>query len=327
AVVEELRQNALGRPGRGGAKGRDAPADGKEVAALPMAAAAPGGPGGGQGAALRAPGLFDEAGKDTGLAKKGGGARRPRGGATPEPTVRKNFADTAYWASSITTDKDGTAEVRFKMPENLTGWKVRVWGMGHGTKVGQGEAEVTTKKDLLVRLQAPRFFTQKDEVVLSANVHNYLKTAKSVQVTLQSEGGVLQLVDKATQTARVGPGGDKRVDWKVKVLAEGQAIVRVKAVTDEEADAMEMRFPAYVHGMLKMDSFTGVLRPDKTVSKVTMTVPAERRVKESRLEVRFSPTLAGAMVDALPYMVDYPYGCTEQTLNRFLPTVITQNTL
>ncbi len=51
------------------------------------------------------------------------------------------------------------------------------------------------------------------------------------------------------------------------------------------------------------------------------------RPKQSRLEVRYSPTLAGAMVDALPYLVDYPYGCTEQTLNRFLPTVITQKVL
>ena len=56
-------------------------------------------------------------------------------------------------------------------------------------------------------------------------------------------------------------------------------------------------------------------------------MPDERRINESRLEVRYSPTLAGAMVDALPYLVDYPYGCTEQTLNRFLPTVITQHVL
>ena len=56
-------------------------------------------------------------------------------------------------------------------------------------------------------------------------------------------------------------------------------------------------------------------------------VPAERRPEQSRLEVRYSPTLAGALVDALPYLVDYPYGCTEQTLNRFLPTVITQKVL
>ena len=43
--------------------------------------------------------------------------------------------------------------------------------------------------------------------------------------------------------------------------------------------------------------------------------------------MRYSPTLAGALVDALPYLADYPYGCTEQTLNRFLPTVITQKVL
>ena len=58
------------------------------------------------------------------------------------------------------------------MPENLTTWKINAWAMGPGTKVGQGEAEIVTTKDLLVRLQAPRFFVQKDEVVLSANVHN-----------------------------------------------------------------------------------------------------------------------------------------------------------
>lgn len=57
------------------------------------------------------------------------------------------------------------------------------------------------------------------------------------------------------------------------------------------------------------------------------TVPENRKPQQSRLEIRYSPSLAGAMVDALPYLVDYPYGCTEQTLNRFLPTVITQKVL
>src|SRR5262249_38105003 len=60
-----------------------------------------------------------------------------------EPTIRKNFADTAYWNASLTTGKDGIAEVSLTMPENLTAWKVKVWAMGHGTKVGQGEAVVT----------------------------------------------------------------------------------------------------------------------------------------------------------------------------------------
>jgi uncharacterized protein YfaS (alpha-2-macroglobulin family) len=200
--------------------------------------------------------------------------------------------------------------------------------MGHGTKVGQGEAEVVTKKDLLVRLQAPRFFVQRDEVVLSANVHNYLKSAKLVTVTLEMEGGTLAFKGSSpVQKMKVPAGGDKRVDWRVQVKNEGEAILRVKAVTDEESDAMEMRFPSYIHGMLKMDSFSGVVRAEQKSSKVDFSIPAERRVDQSRLEIRFTPTLAGAMVDALPYLVEYPYGCTEQTLNRFLPTVVTQRVL
>src|SRR5262249_2859437 len=107
----------------------------------------------------------------------------------------------------------------------------------------------------------------------------------------------------------------------------GEAIVRLTALTDEESDAVEQRFPVYVHGMLKAESFTGALRPEDTIGKITFQVPKERRLGQSRLEVRYSPTLAGTMVDALPYLVDYPYGCTEQTLNRFLPTVITQHVL
>jgi len=257
------------------------------------------------------------------------GAAAGAEGAVVQPTVRKKFADTALWVGALETKKDGTAEVELDMPENLTTWRIKVWGMGHGTKVGEGVTDVVTRKDLIIRLQAPRFFVQKDEVVLSANVHNYLKSKKSVRVALELEGDVLKPQDagKLTQTVEIEPGGEARVDWRVDVLDEGEAVVRMLALTDEESDAMEMTFPCYIHGMLKMDSYSGSIRPQDDSGKFTVTVPAERRPKQSRLEVRYSPTLAGAMVDALPYLVDYPYGCTEQTLNRFLPTVITQKIL
>jgi len=244
-----------------------------------------------------------------------------------EPTVRSQFADTALWRGSLKTDQDGTATVKLDMPENLTTWKIRTWGMGHGTRVGEGSAEVVTRKNLIVRLQAPRFFVQKDEVVLSANVHNYLKQDKRARVVLELDGDALKPQVPLSQTVVVEAGGEARVDWRVQVVAPGQATVRIKALTDEESDAMQMSFPVYVHGMLKTESFSGALRPEETAGRVTLQVPAERRINQTRLEVRYSPTLAGAMVDALPYLIDYPHGCTEQTLNRFLPAVITQNVL
>ena len=243
------------------------------------------------------------------------------------PLIRTNFADTAFWAAALVTAPDGTAQVDFSLPDSLTTWKVKSWTLGPGTKVGQAESEIVTSKDLLVRLQAPRFFVEKDEVVLSANVHNKLKTAKSVQVVLELEGSVLQPLGESSRTVQIDAGSEQRVDYRVKVVHEGQAVIRMKALTDEESDAAQMSFPAYVHGMLKMEAFAGSIRPDEQKAQVVVRVPSERKPDQSRLEVRYSPTLAGALVDALPYLADYPYGCTEQTLNRFLPTVITQKIL
>jgi uncharacterized protein YfaS (alpha-2-macroglobulin family) len=244
-----------------------------------------------------------------------------------QPTVRQEFADTALWVASLETSADGLAEVELAMPENLTTWNIQVWAMGHGTRVGQASAEVVTRKNIIVRMQAPRFFVETDEVVLSANVHNYFPDAKQVKVRLEEDGHLIQLPDDVEQTVEIPAGGERRVDWRVKVLKEGEAALRMLALSDVESDAIQMKMPVYVHGMLKMDSYTGMLRPDEERSSFIVEVPSERRAEETRLEVRYSPTLAGAMVDALPYLVDYPYGCTEQTLNRFLPAVITQKTL
>lgn len=249
--------------------------------------------------------------------------------AVVQPMIRQTFADTAFWTGSLTTDADGRAEVELKMPENLTAWRIRVWGMGHGTRVGEGQTEVVTRKNLIVRLQSPRFFVETDEVVLTANVHNYLKSAKQVQVKLDLEGGTLEALDTHAlqQVVKIDPDGEARVDWRVKVIEEGEAVIRMMALTDEESDAMQMKFPVYVHGMLKMDSYTGVLRKADKSGQFKVVVPEKRRPAQTRLEVRYSPTLAMAMLDAIPYLLDYPYGCTEQTLNRFLPAVMARNTL
>jgi uncharacterized protein YfaS (alpha-2-macroglobulin family) len=269
-----------------------------------------------------------------------GGAIPPSAGV--EPTIRSNFADTALWAPSLVTATNGTATVDVKMPENLTTWKAKVWSFGNGSRVGQGETDVVTRKNLIVRLEAPRFFVQNDEVTLSAIVHNYLKTAKQVTVRMALEGQALESTGpirgpvghSAPQAiVEIPANGEQRIDFPVRAVAEGMATVTMLAITDEESDAMKMSFPVYVHGMLKTESFAGALRPmtsDPTAiltESVKFNVPKERRPEQTRFEVWYSPTLAGAMVDALPYLVDYPYGCTEQTLNKFVPTVITQKIL
>lgn len=249
--------------------------------------------------------------------------------ATVAPKVRTQFADAAYWNAALTPNKRGIVKVSLTMPENLTSWKIRTWALGEGTRVGEGSTEVVTSKNVIVRLQAPRFFVERDEVVLSAVVHNYLESAKDAQVALQLDGETLEPMDGVdlTSVVHIPAGGEARIDWRVKAIAPGDATVTMSARTDEESDAMQMTFPVVVHGAERTESFTGVVRGDDRSALIDFHVPADRQPQQTRFELRYSPTLAGALVDALPYLADYPYGCTEQTLNRFLPTVITQQIL
>ena len=261
--------------------------------------------------------------------RDGGGEEGPPAEPPFQPAqVRSEFADTAVWAPALVTGADGKASVELTWPENLATWKVRAMGMTPRADAGDGTASVVTTKGLLVRLQAPRFFVERDRVVLSANVHSRLTTDKKARVTLTVPSELMELLSPATVEVPLPAGKEARVDWEVAVRREGFAAVKMEALTDEESDAMQMGFPVRVHGMEKTVSKTGMLRPDGPgVAELTLDVPAERRPEASRLEVRFSPSLAGAIIDAVPYLLDYPYGCTEQTMSRFAPAVLVQKSL
>ena len=256
-------------------------------------------------------------------------------------TLRSNFADTALWEPACVSDADGHVTLAATLPEDLTQWTFRAWAVGNGTAVGEATAMLVTRKNVLVRMQSPRFLTETDEVLLSANVHNYLDTDKQAQVSLALDGETLIFLDEPTRTVTVPAGGEVRVDWRVQAVAPGAAHITMQALTDEESDAVRRTLPVYIHGQLRTDSYTGTINarpaddlpadqaPGNQVSEASFTfrIPEQRRINDSLVVVRFSPSLAAAMVDALPYLSGYPYGCTEQTLNRFLPTVITQRTL
>lgn len=267
--------------------------------------------------AIAAPKVAMEARAKAGTAQDGESAG-------PAILVRKDFADLLKWSGEVKTDANGRAEISLEFPDNLTTWKARVWALGEGTRVGEGSAEIITSKQLLVRLEAPRFLVEKDEAVLSAVVHNDYEIAKTVKVSLELEGGVSEVISGETKSVEIPAKGESRIDWRVRATKEGELTVRMKAVADDDGDAMERKLPVVVHGMLRQEAWSRVVEPGQNSAKIVFNVPAERRVDQTKLTVRVSPSVAGAAVDAIPYLADYSYGCTEQTLNRFVPAVIAQ---
>jgi uncharacterized protein YfaS (alpha-2-macroglobulin family) len=120
---------------------------------------------------------------------------------------------------------------------------------------------------------------------------------------------------------------DTRVDWPVRVLRAGSATVTVKAVARDDGDAMQVTLPVLPHGAERQRAWAGLLRGAQKRSELSFTVPEKADPEQTGVELSLSAGPIGAMLDALPTLMGYPYGCTEQSMSRFYPTILAANTL
>lgn len=244
-----------------------------------------------------------------------------------EAKVRKDFRDTAFWSPSIITDENGKGKIKFKFPDSLTTWRVNAKAITKSTQVGDLKSKEVVAKNIIVRLESPRFFIERDEPVVSAIVHNYLKTAKEVKALIEIEG--LDIADKDKEKIiTVKQDSSLRIDFPLKVsnAKNKTAKIKVSALTDVESDSMEMVFPIYPHGVEKFIARSGSVESENSKDEI-LNLPKKSLFSKASLEINISPTIATAIVGALDYLADYPYGCAEQTMSRFIPCVVTAKTL
>jgi uncharacterized protein YfaS (alpha-2-macroglobulin family) len=248
----------------------------------------------------------------------------PPPGQEPAVQVRSDFRSTIVWLPDVKTDANGAATVKVKYPDSLTTWQATARVATVGNQFGIGNASTRTKQPLIVRLQAPRFFVVGDQVTVSGVVNNNTDQTMRVAPSLTTEG--LTVSSQVARSAiEVKPGAEARVDWLVAVTEAREAKLKVEVRGDKYADAMEKTFAVYEHGIEKFVSRSGKMRADSVAVK--LDIPKARRPESTTLTVQIAPSMATTMLDALPYLLDYPYGCTEQTMSRFLPAAITAKTL
>jgi uncharacterized protein YfaS (alpha-2-macroglobulin family) len=259
-------------------------------------------------------------------------APAPPPGQEPAIQVRSDFRSTILWQPDVRTDDNGNATVKVKYPDSLTTWSATARAVTAANQFGIGDTSTRTKQPLIVRLEAPRFFVVGDQVTVSGVINNNTDQSMLVGPSLTAEGltvGGLVVNGKAVkgEQARVEikANSEVRVDWFVSVGYAGDAKLKVEARGDKYADAMERTYTVYEHGIEKFLSRSGKMRGDSVTVK--LDIPKERRPESTTLSVQVAPSMATTMLDALPYLIDYPYGCTEQTMSRFLPAAITAKTL
>ena len=181
------------------------------------------------------------------------------------PHIRKDFPDTAAWMPDVHTDASGHARVTLTFPDSLTSWRATVRAITADSRAGSLTNRVIVRKNIIVRMGQPRFLRKGDTVAIPVIVHNYLATAKSVQLSLDATG--LDPVSGGPQTILVNPKGEATAIWKLHASAVGTARLLAKAITDEESDALELSLPVKPSGVQKTLNASGTIAgtSDRTI--------------------------------------------------------------
>jgi uncharacterized protein YfaS (alpha-2-macroglobulin family) len=242
-----------------------------------------------------------------------------------QPTIRKNFKDTAFWQPDVVTGADGKATVKVILPDNLTTWRATARGVTADTKVGATKYKVVARKDVIMRLETPRFVTQGDTVTLSGIVHNYLNADKSTQISLEVNGAQLQ--NSAKQTVTIGKQGEHRIDWQISAPNVGEIKLLAKALTDTESDAVELPLTVVPRGLHQVKNESAAFSDENAEKTFSLNLPQNADARARSFKIEVAPSVAGTLFGALDYLTAYPYGCTEQTMSSFLPNVIVSQAL
>ena len=265
-----------------------------------------------------------------------GAVPAPEGSAAqqqPEPDfsdvpVRANLNETAFFYPDLKTDENGAVILSFTMPEALTRWKFMGFAHTPELQFALTEKTVLTQKELMVTPNAPRFFREGDKIVFSGKVANLSDGDLSGSATLQLFDALsMQPIDASFGNAdNVIPfsakaGQSARLQWSLSVPEGVSAITyRMIAKTDKFSDGEENTLPVLTNRMLVTESLPLPIRGKQsktfTLDKL-LNSSKSNTLRHERVTLEFTSNPAWYAVQALPYLMEFPYECAEQIFSRY----------
>src|ERR1043166_6398962 len=261
--------------------------------------------------------------------------------ASPKPdlsqvTARKNLNETAFFFPQLTSDSNGLVGMTFTMPEALTKW--RFLGFVHDRSVRSGylEAHAVTAKDLMVQPHPPRFLREGDTVEFRVKVSNQSDAAQSGTVRLTFKQALndewadkLLGNTKPEQDFNIPAKESGSFGWRITV-PDGCGFLTYKAVAAAASisDGEEGAVPVLSRRILVTESLPLPIRGPATKKfEFTKLVKSgsSKTLQHQSLTVQMVSNPAWYAVLALPYLMEYPYECSEQVFNRLYANALARS--
>jgi uncharacterized protein YfaS (alpha-2-macroglobulin family) len=262
---------------------------------------------------------------------KDGSADDKSDDARPPASVspRRNFNETAFFYPQLRTDSAGGISFSFTLPEALTRWKFQALAHTKELAFGYASKEIVTQKDLMVQPNIPRFLRQGDHLELTTKIVNL----SNKELTGQAQ---LELFDAATGTPvdgwfsnffpnqyfTVAPGGSELVAFPMEVpyLYNSALTWRITARSGDFSDAEENTLPILSSKILVTETMPLPMRGSGTKTfrfEKLLQSGSSESLQHKGLTIEYTANPAWYAVQALPYLMEYPYECAEQTWNRY----------
>lgn len=242
--------------------------------------------------------------------------------------MRKNFNETAFFFPDLKTDSAGNVEFSFTMPEALTQWKWMLLAHTKDLSLAYAEKTMVTQKELMVQPNIPRFVREGDRMDLSAKIANMGSKEVSGQIEMQLiDATTNQPVDGwfnnmfPNQYFTAGAGESTVINFTIQVPYQFNkpVIIRYVARAGNVSDGEENSIPVLSNRLLVTETLSLNIRgggtKNFTFDKLLQSDKSETLTHHA-VTVEFTGNPAWYAVQAIPYLMEYPYECAEQLWNR-----------
>jgi uncharacterized protein YfaS (alpha-2-macroglobulin family) len=232
--------------------------------------------------------------------------------------LRTNFKNLAFFKPDLLLSPDGRGQVSFKLPDNLTTFKIYAVATGHGRLSGTGQSEILVTKDLLLRSSLPAYASVGDEFMASVILTNRSQNAGQAVVSLSAEN--LELVSDTQFQIELKPGENKEVFFPVAASATGSAFLTFTVNMGQDSDQALFEIPVLPATPLTTQASYRLIEPGET--QIDLGLSEGIDLDRSSLSVTVSPSLLGVLAAPFQWLSQYPYNCLEQLTSKAFGSLI-----
>lgn len=235
------------------------------------------------------------------------------------PRLREYFPETLVWNPELVTDKRGRAELKFKLADNITTWKLYTIASSKNGKIGISEKEITAFQPFFVDLEPPKFLTEGDEIDLPATVRNYTEKKQNVAVTMDKSNW-FAFTGVAKQQIAIDAGASQNAVFgfrAVSPIKNGKQ--KVTALAQRESDAIEKLVTVRPNGKEIVRSEMKLFNNSATFQ---LDFPASSQAATRSAELKIYPNLFAHVTESVEGLLKRPYGCGEQTISSTYPNLM-----